>query len=143
MPHLGKQVTCLRIDTSGKQEHVTRMLRYSIYDEMSLGDVSATLQPEESGTLGDAAFLVAWEMVQNAYKHAGGPSEIRISRRDNALTIEVDDPSKVSPEIAPMNERGEFGGYGLILVHNLTDSWGVHRSDKLSGKTVYARITGR
>jgi two-component sensor histidine kinase len=89
----------------------------------------------------DAALLVVSELVTNACRHAGGPGEMRTKWRNLALTVEVDDTTTATPEIRPPEQRGQGGGYGMGLVDNLADDWGVRpRQGTGRGKTVFARI---
>ena len=68
-----------------------------------------------SQSLGEAVvddlLLVASELVTNAVRHAAGPVALRV------------DP----------------GGWGLVIVRSLSESWGVTRR-RGGGKTVWARL---
>jgi len=78
--------------------------------------------------LGDVMLLVS-ELVTNAVRHADTESlEIRIGITTDGLRIEVhDDGGGFVPKVAP-REDGR-GGYGLYIVDQLADRWGVDRGE--------------
>lgn len=88
-----------------------------------------------------AALLIVSELVTNAIRHSCGPQEMRIRWDGYQMTLEVDDDTPGIPQIRPVGERGETGGFGMDLIDQLADSWGTHlRPDQCPGKTVYVTI---
>jgi anti-sigma regulatory factor (Ser/Thr protein kinase) len=71
---------------------------------------------------GDAA-LMASELVTNAVVHGVGAISLRIDIDAAAVRIEVADQGNVA--IAPSPEAGAHGGWGLRIVEQLADDWGV------------------
>lgn len=81
----------------------------------------------------DAALMVS-ELVTNALLHGIGAITLRIDVEGDAARIEVADDGKVA--FAPRPEPGAHGGWGLRIVEQLADDWGV-----LEGSTkVWFRI---
>jgi anti-sigma regulatory factor (Ser/Thr protein kinase) len=81
----------------------------------------------ETGSLGaqrsdDAALMVS-ELVSNALMHGTGAISLRIDIGSDELRIEVSDEGDAG--IAPSPTRGADGGWGLRIVEELADSWGV------------------
>jgi anti-sigma regulatory factor (Ser/Thr protein kinase) len=81
----------------------------------------------------DAALLVISELVTNAVRHGTRGREDRISlqvrRRGCTTRIEVTDPRAHGGAIADGSVGGEQqrSGWGLPIVAELTDRWGVER----------------
>lgn len=89
----------------------------------------------------DAALLIVTELVTNAYRHSTGLRQMRTRWDGPDLTIEIDDDGAATvPVVRPHDERGEDGGFGMALVDQLADGWGVQCRAGRRGKTVYARI---
>jgi anti-sigma regulatory factor (Ser/Thr protein kinase) len=87
---------------------------------------------------GETTELLASELVANAVVHVGRPMTVRISRRDDAIRVEVQDESQQLPSLRtpdPTSERGR----GVFLVDALATDWGadVHPDD---GKTVWFEL---
>jgi anti-sigma regulatory factor (Ser/Thr protein kinase) len=91
-----------------------------------------------SATLGgqqreDAALMVS-ELVTNALQHGIGAITLRIDVDARAVRVEVADEGNVA--VSPTPAPGAHGGWGLRLVDQLADTWGV-----LEGSTrVWFRI---
>jgi anti-sigma regulatory factor (Ser/Thr protein kinase) len=84
----------------------------------------------------DAALMVS-ELVTNAVRHGIGTISLRIDAEATALRIEVADEGNV--EVAPSPTPGAHGGWGLRIVEQLADDWGV-----LAGSTkVWFRLGER
>lgn len=82
----------------------------------------------------DAALLVS-ELVSNAVQHGIGAIWLRIDVETNGLRVEVSDQGNVA--VAPSPMPGAHGGWGLRIVDQLADDWGV-----LEGSTrVWFRLT--
>ncbi|WP_407564098.1 ATP-binding protein [Streptomyces sp. 184] len=89
----------------------------------------------------EPAALVVSELVTNAVVHAraspGREILTRFIRLDNGVRIEVHDASDERP--VP-RVPGDDGGFGLLLVDELTDRWGVAERGGI-GKCVWAVLT--
>jgi two-component sensor histidine kinase len=70
----------------------------------------------------DAALMVS-ELVNNAVVHGTGAISLRIDVEGDAVRIEVADEGNVA--VAPTPEPGAHGGWGLRIVQQLADDWGV------------------
>jgi anti-sigma regulatory factor (Ser/Thr protein kinase) len=96
---------------------------------------------EHTNTLGsqqrdDAALMVS-ELVTNALVHGIGTITLRMDVETDAVRIEVSDEGNVA--LAPSPTPGAHGGWGLRIVDQLADDWGV-----LKGSTkVWFRIGQR
>jgi anti-sigma regulatory factor (Ser/Thr protein kinase) len=82
----------------------------------------------------DAALLVS-ELVNNALVHSIGAIWLRIDVESDGVRVEVSDHGNVA--LAPSPTPGSHGGWGLRIVDELADDWGV-----LEGSTrVWFRLT--
>lgn len=63
--------------------------------------------------------LVATELVSNAYDHAEGPRNIRLSR-DSLVRVEVDDGSPQREVVVGRSTLGDTRGRGLTIVENIS-----------------------
>ena len=70
----------------------------------------------------DAALMVS-ELVTNAVRHGIGAITLRIEAEPDAVRVEVADDGKVV--VAPNPTPGDHGGWGLRIVDQLADDWGV------------------
>lgn len=79
----------------------------------------------------DAQLLVS-ELVTNAIRHAGLQGEdvitLVVEASDHALRIEVSDPGPGFAPADPEPDPGRSSGWGLYLVRELSDRWGVERN---------------
>ena len=93
----------------------------------ALGEVSDHLSPRR---LEDARLLVS-ELVTNAIRHAGLADDdmirLVVVTGDRALRIEVCDPGR-GFEFEPQPDPARPSGWGLYLVRELSDRWGVERN---------------
>jgi anti-sigma regulatory factor (Ser/Thr protein kinase) len=115
----------------------------SVTKELSRSPASSRLARElvnaQTTTLGsrqreDAVLLVS-ELVNNALLHGIGTIWLRIDVENDGVRVEVADQGNVS--VAPNPTPGAHGGWGLRLVDELADDWGV-----LEGSTrVWFRLT--
>jgi anti-sigma regulatory factor (Ser/Thr protein kinase) len=81
------------------------------------------------------ATLMTSELVTNALVHGIGTISLRLDVEPGALRIEVSDQGNVA--LAPSPSPGAHGGWGLRIVDQLADDWGV-----LAGSTkVWFRIS--
>lgn len=96
----------------------------------------ATAQLEEWG-LPDHIFvteLVVSELVTNALRYGAEPVQLRLIY-DRTLICEVSDGNSTSPHLRRARIFDE-GGRGLLLVAQLTASWGTRHT--ATGKTIWA-----
>ncbi|GAA5702974.1 MULTISPECIES: anti-sigma factor RsbA family regulatory protein [Streptomyces] len=96
-------------------------------------------QAEDLGLSGvrlqDLALLVA-ELTTNSAVHGGGSGTARIWTEGDQVVCEVQDGGRLVDPLAGRRpaERGQIGGRGLLLVHQLSDLVRMHTSE--SGTTV-------
>ncbi|KUO05240.1 ATP-binding SpoIIE family protein phosphatase [Streptomyces caeruleatus] len=87
--------------------------------------------------LEEAAFvteLVVSELVTNAIRYGADPIQLRLIH-DRTLICEVSDGNSTSPHLRRARMFDE-GGRGLLLVAQLTTSWGTRQT--ATGKTIWA-----
>ncbi|GGO27244.1 hypothetical protein GCM10010116_54620 [Microbispora rosea subsp. aerata] len=77
--------------------------------------------------------LVVSELVTNAMRHGTGPIQLRLIR-NRTLICEVSDGSNTAPHLRRARVFDE-GGRGLLLVAQLTQSWGTRQT--ACGKTIW------
>ena len=63
------------------------------------------------------------ELLTNALVHGVGAISLRIDIAQDAVSVEVADEGNVAVE--PRPEPGAHGGWGLRVVDQLADDWGV------------------
>jgi anti-sigma regulatory factor (Ser/Thr protein kinase) len=88
----------------------------------ALDRIAERLSPER---LKDVRLLVS-ELVTNAVRHAEGEM-VRLVVRvgDGSLRVEVHDPGGGFTVRAPSRDPLRSSGWGLVLVEELADRWGV------------------
>jgi anti-sigma regulatory factor (Ser/Thr protein kinase) len=67
--------------------------------------------------------LLTTELVTNAFRHGSPPITLTIDAEDGTLRVEVEDAGGGRPARQP--EPGPAGGWGLLLVEEAADRWGV------------------
>lgn len=87
------------------------------------------------------AILVLSELATNAVRHT--PSTRFLCcvglTSDNLIRLEVHDHDTTTPHLAPCSPTpDDEAGRGLLLVHHLTERWGVERSVLTGGNAVWA-----
>jgi anti-sigma regulatory factor (Ser/Thr protein kinase) len=96
----------------------------------ALGEVSDHLSPRR---LEDAQLLVS-ELVTNAIRHAGLDDDdvikLVVVTADRALRIEVCDPGPGFEVSQPVPDPARPSGWGLYLVRELSDRWGVEHREQ-------------
>jgi anti-sigma regulatory factor (Ser/Thr protein kinase) len=104
--------------------------RHFVHDALSVWAVD--------GRRADTVALLVSELVTNAIVHAVPPIDLTLDRKDQLLRVEVSDGANQMPEmIEPPRPAG--GGYGLHLVEQLSDTWGIARRGP-QGKLVWFEI---
>lgn len=81
------------------------------------------------GRLYDASLCLT-ELVSNAVQHPGGRGELELTLalQGDRLRVEVADPGR---GFAPgPSEKGDEGGWGLLIVDRLADAWGVEGGER-------------
>ena len=91
------------------------------------------LPPELESTL----LLLTCELVNNAVRHGGAVEaeviELELSAMDGGrVRVQVSDPGvgfDHTPRDQPLDEEG---GWGLVLIESMAESWGVEREERTS-----------
>jgi anti-sigma regulatory factor (Ser/Thr protein kinase) len=97
--------------------------------------VCDAIGPQLSNGMGETLKLLVSEVVTNAVRHGGsdGPVELHMSWNSEIRVAVQDSGDGFSP--APrVGGPGDPGGFGLYLVGQLADRWGVETDD---GTTVW------
>ena len=91
---------------------------------------SALNSTHVEGPVASDLMLLVSELVTNAVRHARGDAfEIRLDVRPERLRLEVrDEGPGFAPQVAPREDGS--GGYGLLIVEQLADRWGVERDEQ-------------
>jgi phosphoserine phosphatase RsbU/P len=81
-------------------------------------------------TRADDARLIATELMSNAVRHGGITAQdditLSLGTDNGTVTIVVEQPTSASSaRIADPSSTEREGGFGLMLVDRLADSWGV------------------
>lgn len=89
----------------------------------------------------EALLIVVSELVTNAVRHAGVPTEapvtLRATRLGDRVRVEVIDGGRgFDPEQVARVQPSAAGGFGLRIVDQLSDRWGVVRD----GGLVWAEV---
>jgi anti-sigma regulatory factor (Ser/Thr protein kinase) len=94
--------------------------------------------------LRDVRLLVS-ELVTNAVRHAGLKAGDRIGLlvhlRDSGLRVEVSDPGTGFELRAPEPDPARASGWGLYLVDELADRWGMDRGGR-GGTRIWFELDG-
>jgi anti-sigma regulatory factor (Ser/Thr protein kinase) len=95
-----------------------------------LGSLGDYLDPERL----DDVLLLSTELVTNAIRHAGisegGSVGLEVSVTPTVLRVEVADPGPGFELDDPEPDLERAGGWGLFLVDQLADRWGIERGEK-------------
>lgn len=97
----------------------------------------AALDEFPSADAVDDVLVVISELVENVSRHTRGGGELRLTRGDGVIVVEVHDGDASEPRLLPPDDR-RIGGRGLLVVAGMARRWGV-RADE-TGKTVWAEI---
>ncbi len=119
---------------------VSRRLGLSTAAPAIARDAVWVLEPIVPRHLAHTAALVVSELVTNSVRHSGmqpgDPILIRISANRDVVRVEVIDEGRgFRPSVREPRADAE-GGWGLYLVDQLADRWGV-RDD---GRVVWAEL---
>lgn len=83
------------------------------------------------------AVLITSELVANVLLHTQAEPRLTLRRTGSRIRLEVQDSSSRMPL---RKSGGAHGGWGLLLVERLSDSWDVERLP--SGKVVWCELDG-
>lgn len=95
--------------------------------------VAANLRSWGLGRGRGALELVVSELFTNAVQHGRGPVELRLTRTDEVVRVEIHDRGGGHPELRPVHPYSRDDRVGLRLVDQLVDTWGA---DHTAGRTV-------
>ena len=88
----------------------------------ALDEMEGSISPER---MRDVRLLVS-ELVTNAVRHAGGEAvRLVVALTGSLLRIEVHDPGRGFELRPPPDEPLRASGWGLVLVDELADRWGI------------------
>ena len=77
---------------------------------------------------GDVVLLIS-ELVTNSVRHAGldatQPLQLSVNIDDDLVRVAVRDPGPGFSPPEPPSDPGRAGGWGLVLVEQLAERWGV------------------
>jgi anti-sigma regulatory factor (Ser/Thr protein kinase) len=80
----------------------------------------------------DDVLLLLTELVTNAVRHAGVGPELSLDTEvrgwPGGVRVEVTDPSTGPTGFGARSDGGGSGGWGLFLVDQIADRWGVTRT---------------
>jgi anti-sigma regulatory factor (Ser/Thr protein kinase) len=65
-------------------------------------------------------------MVTNAVAHGHGPVQVRISLDNERVRLDVTDQGRAGSQPAAAEDQG-VGGWGLRLIDDVSDAWGLRR----------------
>jgi anti-sigma regulatory factor (Ser/Thr protein kinase) len=84
------------------------------------------------GDVVDTAKLLVTEVIANAVVHGDpertDPLRIRMERRNGTLRVQVNDCSRAFEPNVPEPTPGRQSGWGMFLIDELADRWGVQPS---------------
>ena len=86
----------------------------------------------------DEILLVVSELVTNAVVHGRSNCTLRLSRRGDAVRVDVVDQGEGSPDPYRADEHAEHGR-GLYLISAMSSAWGVDPITS-GGKSVWAEL---
>ena len=90
--------------------------------------------------LSDAIAVMVSELAMNAVQYAGTQFGVRAEVSAGSLRVEVTDAGGGLPELQPFPPASSPRGRGLLIVHLLSDDWGVIPSPTGTGKSVWFQI---
>ena len=98
-------------------------------------DAVAGLDGHLGAVFGDVVLLIS-ELVTNSVRHAGldasQPLQLTVAMEGDTVRIAVRDPVPgFAPPDAP-TDPAHVGGWGLVLVAQLADRWGVEHDGEVN-----------
>jgi anti-sigma regulatory factor (Ser/Thr protein kinase) len=97
----------------------------------------SALQTWKLDGFGEVTELLVSELVANVVTHVAAPMTLRVARGPSTIRVEIDDPSTEIPVVRHPGAAEEHGR-GVLLVDQLSDSWGVE--PRANGKTVWFEL---
>jgi anti-sigma regulatory factor (Ser/Thr protein kinase) len=99
-------------------------------------------EPTLPPSLRDDLSLLVTELVTNAVLHGGAaddrPVQVEFRRQGDRIRVEVIDPGTVFELAAAPMSGDASGGWGLFLVDQIAERWGVHPAS--SGTCVWFEL---
>jgi anti-sigma regulatory factor (Ser/Thr protein kinase) len=135
--HVGDDDTALHPDKADGGAYRFPLPPHPIAAEQARLLTKIALDEWKINDIADNALIVVAELVTNAMK-LGDVFQLALSRRGDALLIEVRDSSEACPD--PRRQAADrVDGRGLLLVEACADTWGWRLEDE-GGKTVWAVV---
>ena len=127
----------------------TGLIRRTFHNDAQAAGAARGAVRELRGELGqerlETLALLVSEVVTNAVRHSTAASdagvELELATRPDAVRAEViDHGTGFDPEHS--DPRKDPGGWGLFLLDELADSWGVERDKSDSSTRVWFELVG-
>jgi hypothetical protein len=132
--------TALRADITENRTYRFPLPPHPIAAEQARILVKIALTAWKINDIADNAVIIVAELVTNAMKF-GDVFQLALSRRGDAVLIEVQDSSEACPD-RRRQSVDRVNGRGLLLVEACAKDWGWHPEEQ-GGKTVWAIIDAR
>ena len=105
-------------------------------------DAIAGLDGHLGKVFGDVVLLIS-ELVTNSVRHAGldasQPLQLSVVASGATVRVAVRDPGPGFRPPAPPSDPGHVGGWGLVLVDQLAETWGVENDGEAT--VVWCELT--
>lgn len=88
----------------------------------------------------DAIVLMVSELASNSVRFAGSKFTVHIQRVRNQIRVEVADDGNGTPTLR-FPQPQDLSGRGLVIVHAMSEEWGVAPSTPPPGKSVWFTVT--
>lgn len=106
--------------------------------------VAQVLGERVSAVVLEQAKLVISELVTNSVRHSGGSVDagvvVRVCPTDGGFWLEVEDRGADGADARHAEEPLPSGGFGLPIVHTLSEHWGIERSAH-GGTRAWAKLS--
>jgi len=106
--------------------------------------VAQVLGERISALVLEQAKLVISELVTNSVRHSGGSADagvvIRVRPTEGGFWLEVEDGGDDGAAARHAGEPLPSGGFGLPIVHTLSERWGIERSSH-GGTRAWAKLS--
>ena len=104
-------------------------------------DAIAGLDGHLGNVFGDVVLLIS-ELVTNSVRHAGldatQPLQLSVVTSGDTVRVAVRDPGPGFRPPPPPSDPGHVGGWGLVLVDQLAEKWGVEHDGEANRGVVRA-----